>query len=175
MSFFLNPKDPSTVQSFSITLDHHVDSLTALSQWVETVGQTMQLSRALCFKLNLVLEEVVTNVIQHGSQIDDKNSHKNDDKTRDTNQDTNRDTSPITVSVHYEPHQIHLIVSDRGIPFNPLQDHNVQLPASLENAKIGGLGIHLITSYTHTINYERRGDRNILTMTFLRADDSVET
>ncbi|NEQ95894.1 MAG: ATP-binding protein [Cyanothece sp. SIO2G6] len=171
MSSFLNPKDPSTAQSFSIALNHHIDSLTLLSQWVETVGQTMQLSKALCFKLNLVLEEIVTNVIQHGSQVDDKNSHKNDDQSRDTS----KDTSTITVSVHYGPHQICLSVSDRGIPFNPLQDHNVQLPANLENAKIGGLGIHLITSYTHTINYERRGDRNILTMTFLRTENSVET
>jgi len=152
MSSSPTPKDTSTAQSFTVELEIHFDALITLSQWIESVAQQAALSKELSFKLNLILEEAVTNIIQHGLQRENPKGNQ----------------EPITVSMYCEPDQICLEVIDHGIPFNPLQDHEVQLPESLQDAKIGGLGIHLIKSYAQTLAYRREGDRNILTMTLLR-------
>jgi anti-sigma regulatory factor (Ser/Thr protein kinase) len=38
--------------------------------------------------------------------------------------------------------------------------------ASIEDAPIGGLGVHLIRSFAQQVSYCRDGDRNVLALTF---------
>ncbi len=55
-----------------------------------------------------------------------------------------------------------LMLSDRGIPYNPLEheDPDVSLPA--EDRKEGGLGIYLVRSMADRAEYEYKDGRNII-------------
>ena len=97
------------------------------------------------YRVELVFEELVTNVIRHSSS---------------------RHLSPsIEARVAFEQDYIVLTLEDDGRPFDPRQYEIPALPQSLEEASIGGLGIMLVRKACDQIDYERtREHRNHLTV-----------
>jgi len=57
-----------------------------------------------------------------------------------------------------------LTVSDDGVPFDPLAVAPPDTSLPLEQRPLGGLGIHLVRHLVDEVTYERRGDRNVLTL-----------
>jgi anti-sigma regulatory factor (Ser/Thr protein kinase) len=94
--------------------------------------------------INLVLDEVVANVIEHGYK--DGGRHE------------------IRVTLTYEGDVLTVVVEDDARAFDPLQAKPPDLDLPLEERPIGGLGIHIVRSVMNEVAYERRGERNILTM-----------
>jgi len=70
--------------------------------------------------------------------------------------------------VNLIPDKIVVRIKDDGFPFNPLS-HQADKPESLENAKVGGLGILLIKKFTSDLKYNREDGKNCLTMVLDRA------
>jgi sigma-B regulation protein RsbU (phosphoserine phosphatase) len=98
-------------------------------------------------KINLALEEALANVIMYaypeGTQ------------------------GEVTLSMKVEGNAIRMEISDRGVPFNPLQQQQeADLDVPLEERKIGGLGIHLIKEIMDSVAYEFHEERNVLRLTF---------
>jgi sigma-B regulation protein RsbU (phosphoserine phosphatase) len=56
-------------------------------------------------------------------------------------------------------------VSDSGKPFDPTAVPEVDITLGAEERKIGGLGIHLARKIMDVISYERKNNKNILTLT----------
>jgi len=130
--------------SSTLVLENHLDELTTLNKWINELAGQLKFSPNDTFRLDLLLAEAVTNIIQHA--YTDKKSHQ------------------IKVTFHYHKNTIGLEVEDEGIPFDPLQNPEVVFPRSLEEASEGGLGIHLIRSYADNCDYKRENNKNILTM-----------
>jgi serine/threonine-protein kinase RsbW len=61
-------------------------------------------------------------------------------------------------------------VEDSERPFDPTTAPAHRQPASLEDATIGGLGIHLMSAYTQQLEYRRVDHKNQLFMTLSRDD-----
>ena len=71
--------------------------------------------------------------------------------------------APITVAVNAGPGQVALEVRDPGTAFDPLQQGDrARLGEPIDQAAIGGLGIHLITSLSDRQNYRHEHGYNIL-------------
>ena len=73
---------------------------------------------------------------------------------------------PLRLRVLSDPDALRVEVSDEGTPFDPLAQKPPDLTGDLMQRPVGGVGIHLIRSVTDNLEYERRGDRNILTLIF---------
>ena len=91
-------------------------------------------------KLSVVVEELVLNIVDYA------NSDYLDVEII-------RDEKSITLRFH-----------DGGIPFNPLEKEEPDFTIPLEDRKIGGLGIFMVTKYMDTVTYERTGEEKILTV-----------
>lgn len=128
----------------SLVLNSELAELVKLSTWIEGLADELNLSGDDAFKLELILTEAVTNVIQHGY----------------------RETSngDIEVSVQERANQLFIKVKDTAKAFNPLQQPEVKFPRTLDEASEGGLGIHLIRNYTDECSYQRSGEHNVLIM-----------
>ena len=63
-----------------------------------------------------------------------------------------------------EPGGVKLMFVDDGSPYDPLshEDPDTALPAA--ERPIGGLGIMMVKKMTDSIKYERKHDRNFLTV-----------
>ncbi|MCE4557431.1 ATP-binding protein [Roseateles cellulosilyticus] len=57
-----------------------------------------------------------------------------------------------------------LQLADNGIPFDPLAQPAPVAPANLDDARPGGLGLHLLRRYVNTLAYERSNGENRLTV-----------
>ncbi len=97
------------------------------------------------FHIQLMIEEVGTNIINHGH--DDSAGHQ-------AGIEIVSDSESVTVEV-----------VDDGRPFDPLNDAPApDLDAPLEARRVGGLGVHLIHTMADEARYRRDGTRNRLTL-----------
>lgn len=88
----------------------------------------------------VAVEELVSNVIRHGS--------------------TPGRRPRITVDLACRPDAFTAMVSDGGPPFNPLSIAPPDVTAPLADRSIGGLGILLVRQLTDDVRYRRRMGRN---------------
>jgi serine/threonine-protein kinase RsbW len=130
---------------YRIVLHNQPGEVVRVSQWInQAVAPELQLSERLIFRLSLVLEEALTNVIDYAFDTEAPQQ--------------------ITVQLRAGTDTVTVQIIDKGKPFNPLQDHTINLPTNLNEAGRGGLGLHLIRSYTQTCHYQRTDNQNILTL-----------
>jgi sigma-B regulation protein RsbU (phosphoserine phosphatase) len=119
--------------------------------WLETRLEELSLPGSMAKELTLVCEEIVTNIENHGQLAAD---------------------AVVEFSLDVRADSIAMQLSDPGIAFNPLVEaRRSELGADIESAEIGGLGVHLITSFTDRQEYRRVDDRNVLRVTRLLPED----
>ena len=96
------------------------------------------------FALQIVAEELVTNVIDYGGVPDREHA--------------------ATLDLSVEDGLLTIILTDRGTEYNPLlrADPDVTLPA--EDRPIGGLGVHFCKKLTDSQDYRREAGFNVLTL-----------
>ena len=58
-----------------------------------------------------------------------------------------------------------LVVTDEGVPFNPLERDEPDITLSAADRDIGGLGIFITKKTMDTVSYKNENSKNILTMT----------
>ena len=107
----------------SFKLKSNLSELDALCQNLETFGQSVGLSKKCIFEANLALDELFTNIISYG--FVDKNEHT------------------IKITISHQKNELLFHVEDDGIPFNPTMVDAPDLECTIEECRIGGLGIHL--------------------------------
>jgi anti-sigma regulatory factor (Ser/Thr protein kinase) len=96
------------------------------------------------FALQIVVEELVTNVIDYGGVPAGEHA--------------------VRVDLTADNGELLIRIADRGKEYNPLlrEDPDVTLPA--EQRPIGGLGVHFCKKLTDAQSYERRDGCNVLTL-----------
>ena len=129
-------------KEYSFKLKSNLSELDNLCQNLEDFGKKIGLSQKLIFEINLALDELFTNIISYGFKDEDEHVIK------------------VTLSPQNE--ELCLSIEDDGIPFNPIDFETTDVASSVENCKIGGLGIHIIRKLMDEICYQRCDDKNIL-------------
>ena len=125
-----------------------------LAEVAERFCAEHHLSNTEMLAASLALDEAVTNTILHG--YDDDADHE------------------ITVRMALDAGVLTLEVEDDARPFDPLQAPAPNLDLPIEERPIGGLGIYFVRTLMDDVEYQRRGDRNVLTMrkTIARTDSA---
>ena len=103
-------------------------SFNELTVWL----RQQELPASTVFKVRVIAEELMSNVVRHGEQNDDEAQAK-----------VLADISSDTVT---------FILSDTGIPFNPIEN------------KDKGYGLMITNGAASDISYERRDGQNITTV-----------
>jgi serine/threonine-protein kinase RsbW len=130
----------------TLLLHRDLAELERLAVWIE--GWAMrELSASLSFAVQVCLEEAVANIIMYSTAKDDR--------------------LEIVVEVERRDQTLVARIEDNGSAFDPTQVLRPPVPASLAEAKVGNLGIHLMRSFATGMHYERRDSRNRLTMRFV--------
>jgi serine/threonine-protein kinase RsbW len=110
----------------------------------ERFGAEHGLSDDDIMAINLVLDEVITNIIDYG--YEDDADHE------------------IKVTMAVEDGVLTIEVEDDARHFDPLQAPAPDLDLPLEERPVGGLGIHIMRTLMEAVEYQRRDGRNVLTM-----------
>ena len=59
-----------------------------------------------------------------------------------------------------------LEISDNGIPFNIIEVPDPDVAADISHREIGGLGVFFVKEMVDEARYQRKGNRNVLTLVF---------
>ena len=129
-----------------------MDELPRVFAWTEDVANKASLPDWTRYALLLCIEEVVSNVIRYGYPEDHR--------------DISKDTVELTIG--WDKDAATLTIEDKGIAFDPRELAAPTLPKTVEEAQIGGLGIHLIRRYAESMDYTRNADTNRLTLRIRR-------
>ena len=72
----------------------------------------------------------------------------------------------VTISIGFEEESrtVTFRISDKGVPFNPLNKPDPDITLSVEEREIGGLGIYITKKTMDVVNYTFENQENILTM-----------
>ena len=130
-----------------LMLDLHADmaDLGKADEAVTGMAGRMGWSDGVLFQLRLVLEEIMINVISHGS--------------------SDGRVARVSVSLRQDGDVLRLELSDDGIAFDPLSLPPPDVSLDIEDRPIGGLGVHLIRTMMDSVSYRREGDWNRLLVT----------
>jgi anti-sigma regulatory factor (Ser/Thr protein kinase) len=115
-----------------------------LSEWFRCFARENGIADARALDFELCLNEIVTNVIHYAYA--DRGAHE------------------IRIFLEREGEDLRATVEDDGRPFNPLEKEPPAIPASLEEARVGGWGIPIVRAFADDLSYERRNGRNRLTI-----------
>lgn len=131
---------------FELELQNDAGEEQRLAVWLRDLAREQHLPARVTYNLDLVLHEVVANIIKHGLRREEKHT--------------------IQLSLQTSEDFIEVTVADPGPPFNPLAYRIPTQLRSLDDARGGGRGLSLIRKLTQMLEYERRDERNYLTLYF---------
>ncbi|RLD09227.1 MAG: ATP-binding protein [Chlamydiae bacterium] len=129
----------------NIILKNKFDELSKMSESVNSFAKTNSLNDEIKHDIKLALDEIITNIISYA--FDDDSEHE------------------ISVKIHVDDKNVFIKIEDDGKPFNPLEYPQPDTTKPLEERDIGGLGVFFVRELMNEIEYERKGNKNILTVT----------
>lgn len=130
----------------SLRLPARLESLEPLCVFVLEKLTQSHLPPELALKIELALEEVLTNIIHYAYP---------------------QGEGDILLECSVEgPRSFCLRIQDWGSPFNPLTRHATDISLDVTRRPIGGWGILLVRKMADELNYARQDGKNILTLCF---------
>ncbi|MBQ3999148.1 MAG: ATP-binding protein [Paludibacteraceae bacterium] len=124
---------------FSLVMRNDIQQIPTLAEWIEMIGLPQELN----MPINLALEEAVSNVMLYAYPGKSGQVLVECDKSD----------------------KLVFTITDSGVPFDPTQQEDPDVTQSAEDRPIGGLGIFLVRQIMDDIRYERKDNKNILTLT----------
>ena len=112
----------------------------SFNEFAEQCGIPMMVS----LQVNMVFDELLTNVISYAYSGNEAHS--------------------IEIVMACANEHLSITISDDGAPFNPFTREDPDITLALEEREIGGLGIHLVKNTMDETVYQRRHNRNIVTL-----------
>ena len=126
----------------SLTVPGKLESLEAIANFILQTAQITQLGKKSTYKLRLAVDEIATNIIQHGYAAANLSGE-------------------IVCSAELTDNCLKIILEDWGVAYNSTAYTPVNnLQQSLLERPIGRLGIYLASESVDDLQYERTGDRN---------------
>ena len=127
-----------------LIIKNHVGELERVNKFIEEIGEELGLDMELLMNLNLVMEEMVSNVIFYAYP---------EGKTAD-----------IELVAESNGKELTFMLSDQGKEFDPTAKEDADPDVDPMDREIGGMGIFIVKNIMNQVTYQRLEGKNLLTM-----------
>ncbi len=127
-----------------IKLKNQVGELERVAQFIEEISEELGLSMELQMNLNLVMEEMVSNVIFYAYP--------------------EGTDAEIELMVEDDGKELTFVLSDQGREFDPTLKEDADIDVNPIDREIGGMGILIVKNIMNQVTYQRLDGKNLLTM-----------
>jgi len=125
------------VTGVSAEFRREIDAIGEVFAFLETFAGAQEIDEKTAFCINLVVEELFTNMVRHNEGGGDR----------------------ISVSVERRDNRVHLELVDTDVePFDPETAEVPPVESGIENRRPGGLGIYLVRKMVDDLNYDYETD-----------------
>jgi len=128
-----------------LTVSGTIEGIRLAAEGFDAFAKAHGLSRHVTWPFQVALDEVVSNVVHHGTRQGGGEGR-------------------IVIELHLQGDQLEMVVDDDGAPFDPLQSPEPDTSQPVQDRPVGGLGILIVRRLMDEITYDRAGGRNRLTM-----------
>lgn len=118
--------------------------LMRVAEFMESVCDELQLDMHVSMKLQVAMEEMVTNVIFYAYP--------------------EGTTADISLTAESDDHEVTFVLSDSGKPFDPTAKEDADTETNPMDREQGGMGILIVKNIMNEVSYQRLGETNQLTM-----------
>ena len=125
-----------------MTLGNDIGAVSSVLDALESFGEQNGIAPQNIMRLNLVLDELITNTVSYGF--------------------AKGAPGTIHLSVELAEGSLNVELKDNGVAFNPVEAPCPERKGSIEEREIGGLGLKLIRTYAKRLDYRRDGAFNHL-------------
>ena len=127
-----------------LTFKNEEQELTRVTEFMENICDELQLDMHVAMKLQVAIEEMVTNIIFYAYP----------EGTR----------ADISLTAESEDKELTLVLSDTGKPFDPTAKEDADIETNPMDREQGGMGILIVKNIMNEVSYQRLGNTNQLTM-----------
>ena len=127
-----------------IRIKNQVGELDHVARFVEEIGDELGLDMELKMNLNLVMEEMVSNVIFYAYP-------------------EGSDAS-IELMAESDGKELTFVLSDQGREFDPTLKEDLDMETNPAERDLGGMGIFIVKNIMNNVTYQRLEGKNLLTM-----------
>ncbi|MCR5603409.1 MAG: ATP-binding protein [Lachnospiraceae bacterium] len=128
-----------------ITLEADVKNIPVVTDFVNEVLEEAECPIKVQMQIDVILDEVFANIALYAY------GESGGDAT-------------VCVDVSDEPKVISITFKDKGMPFDPLSREDPDVTLSVEDRKIGGLGIFMVKKMMDEVVYRYEDGMNVLTV-----------
>jgi anti-sigma regulatory factor (Ser/Thr protein kinase) len=128
-----------------ITLPPRLASLEVARQWLVSQLQDADVAPTALFRIELVLEELLMNAVNHGQA-----------------RPADEDGLTLRLGAELQGEHLMLCLEDDGLAFDPAAAPLPATPATLAEARVGGLGLVLVHKSVRSLRHETVGHLNRL-------------
>jgi len=135
-----------TQEKYNLVSTNNLSEIPRIQQELQKFFLDNDFTETICTELALCIEEIVANIITHGYGVDVPGT--------------------IDITARIKPHVVTLTFIDQAAEFNPNELISRDLAQSRrKRGAQGGRGIYLVSNLTDNMEYLRKGDKNIFTIT----------
>ena len=127
-----------------LKLKNQIGELERVNQFIEEIGDELGLDMELRMNLNLVMEEMVSNVIFYAYPKDAE--------------------AEIELVAECDGKELSFVLSDNGKEFDPTLREDANPDINPAEREIGGMGIYIVKNIMNEVSYQRLEGKNLLTM-----------
>ena len=129
------------MKSYDFRITNNINEIERIIEEVEQTAKENNIHQECIYKINLVLDEILMNIISYG--YTDNSEHF------------------IDINILFDS-EISITVTDEGKQFNPLEASIPDVNKTLEERTIGGLGLQIVRAMMDSITYKYENNKNIL-------------
>ena len=127
-----------------LKLKNQVGELERVNTFVAEICEELHLHAELQMNLNLVMEEMVSNVIFYAYP--------------------QGATADIELLAESDGKELTFVLSDQGVAFDPTQKEDADVDVNPADRELGGMGIYIVKNIMNQVTYQRLKGKNLLTM-----------
>ena len=139
-------------KSLELSVKIDLGELERIATEIEIFGEQHDWPVRWVTATNLALDELITNIVSYAFEGLET-------------------TENIRVSLTESDGTLTVVIRDHGVAFDPFSDAPVaSLEDDIDDRRIGGLGIHFVTSLMDEVSYERQNGENRITLILHNSD-----
>ncbi len=125
----------------TLTIEAVDENLDKVNEFLASTLKGGELSKKALTQLQVAVEEIFINIAHYAYKPEDGN---------------------VVVNITNEKDAVFVSFEDEGKPYNPLEREDPDISLSADEREVGGLGIYLTKKLVDKVQYERKGNKNIL-------------
>ena len=134
----------ASLSEHTLTVNASTEHLSAVRDFVANHATEFGFEVNDVASIRLAVDEAYTNVIEHALKYDS--------------------TKSVMVSLGTKGDEFWIAITDDGVPFNPSDYNEPNIPERIKQRKRGGVGVYLIKRLMDKVEYNSKGSNNQIIM-----------